>query len=43
MSGTITIHLETSDEETWNDVVRLLELQLPYMGDNVVVTSAVAE
>lgn len=35
----IVIEAEFSDPETFADTLQLLELQLPYIADNVIVTS----
>jgi hypothetical protein len=37
MRGTIEIDIELSDEYVAEDVRNLLELMLPYIGDNVIV------
>ncbi len=39
MERVITIHLQVLDNETMQDILEMLELTLPYMADNVVVTS----
>lgn len=39
----IIIEAETSDEETVKDAVDILETQMPYMFDNVVVHSEVPD
>ena len=39
LNKVITIELEVRDGETFADVLQLLELQLGYMADNVIVRS----
>lgn len=39
MEVEIVITAEVSDQEVLADLLSLLELQLPYMTDNVIVTS----
>lgn len=33
------VELEVRDDETFGDLLQLLELQLGYMADNVIITS----
>ena len=39
MQCVITIDVEVRDHETMDDILALLELQLPYIADNVMVCS----
>lgn len=39
MHATVTIHVDLDDPEVISDIIRALETIIPYMGDNVIVTS----
>lgn len=43
MQGTITLHAETDNQETFSDLVESIKTLAPYMLDNVVVTSDLTE
>lgn len=39
MEKIIELHIEVRDEETFQDILRILDMQLGYIVDNVIVTS----